>query len=279
MKVAALPDNEAERLAVLHRYKILDTGLEQAFDNLTKLAAQICFSPIALITFVDETRHWFKAKCGLSACETSRELGFCAHAILQPQDVMIVPDALQDERFADNPLVLDEPYVRFYAGAPLVSPDGYPLGTICVIDQVPRELENAQIQALEMLAQQVISQLELRLTLERLAQMNHTMHQYLIEVDWVTRSAAALEEGNFQVEELDEVAQRPDELGQLARVFQRAAQSITQREAQMQQQIVDLKVEVDEVKRSKEVAQITQSSYFSEVRQALAETNLDEFWS
>jgi PAS domain S-box-containing protein len=229
MKAAALPANEQARLDVLHRYQILDTGAEQAFDDFTTLASQICESPIALITFVDATRHWFKAKCGLDASETTRELGFCAHALLEPEELLIIPNALHDERFADNPLVTQDPHIRFYAGAPLVTPDGYPLGTICVIDRVTRQLKPEQQDALRVLAKQVINQLELRLALDELATMNQKMHDYLIEVNHVTQAAAALEKGDFEMADLDPIAHRPDELGQLARGFQQVANLIAER--------------------------------------------------
>jgi len=279
VKIAALPANEKDRLAALYRYQILDTGAEQVFDDFTTLASRICQSPIALISFVDETRQWFKAKCGIAANETSREVSFCAHALLQPDDLLIVPNALDDERFAQNPLVTSNPHIRFYAGAPLVTPEGYPLGTICVIDRVSRQLEPEQQDALRVLAKQVINQLELRLALDDLAAINHKMHQYLMEVNQVTRSAAALEKGDFKAEDLNDIARRPDELGQLARVFQHVAQTVMEREAKFQQQLADLKVEIDHAKRAQDVAQITGSGYFQEIQQELANLDLDEFWS
>jgi len=152
---------EAHRLKVLWQYDVLDTVPEAMFDDLTELAAQICEAPIALISLVDERRQWFKSKVGLSVSETSRDISFCAHAIRQ-QELFIVPDATLDPRFAHNPLVTADPKIRFYAGAPLITPDGHALGTLCILDKVPRELRPEQRQALCTLARHVITQLELR---------------------------------------------------------------------------------------------------------------------
>ena len=160
-KSAPLPANEPARLAALNRYEILDTAFESAFDDLTMLAAQICRAPISWVSLIDAKRQWFKARVGVNVSETPREMAFCAHTILQP-DLFEVPNALQDARFATNPLVTSAPDIRFYAGAPLVTPDQHMLGTLCVIDRVPRQLDADQRTALTALARQVVAQLELR---------------------------------------------------------------------------------------------------------------------
>src|ERR1035438_5763098 len=165
---APVPENEKKRLKVLWQYEVLDTVPEEVFDDPTELAARICEAPIALISLVDEKRQWFKAKVGVSLSETSRDISFCAYAITQ-SDLFIVPDATQDQRFANNPMVTSEPKIRFYAGAPLITPDGHALGTLCVIDKVPRELRPDQKHALRILARHVVSQLELRRRSKELA--------------------------------------------------------------------------------------------------------------
>ena len=156
-----LPPNEAERLKALHRSRLLDSPPERLFDAIVSRAAEICKTPIALISLVDEHRQWFKSKVGLDAAETDRDLAFCAHAILQDQ-LMVVPDALSDERFAQNPLVTHAPNIRFYAGMPLITSDGCALGTLCVIDRQPRELTFDQMNQLKVLAESTRILLEMR---------------------------------------------------------------------------------------------------------------------
>ena len=158
---APLPKNEAKRIKVLWEYDVLDTVPEEVFDELADLAGLICGAPVALISLVDENRQWFKSRIGMTAQETSRDVSMCAHAILQ-EGLFIIADATKDKRFKDNPLVLRGPKIRFYAGAPLVTPDGHALGTLCIMDKVPRNLDENQKQALRVLARHVMTQLELR---------------------------------------------------------------------------------------------------------------------
>ncbi|MGQ9865555.1 MAG: PAS domain S-box protein, partial [Pseudanabaenaceae cyanobacterium] len=158
---APLPTNEAIRLIALKQCNVLDTPPEPEFDDLVQAAAALCEVPVALISLVDETRQWFKAKLGLTPSETPRDVAFCAHAILQ-SDVMVVEDARQDPRFADNPLVTGEPWIRFYAGVPLTTTANLNLGTLCVIDFVPRTLTSERLVGLQALARQVTRQLERR---------------------------------------------------------------------------------------------------------------------
>ncbi len=164
-----IPDNETARLDVLLQCRVLDTDPEQSFDDITRLAAHLCQTPIALVSLIDRDRQWFKSKVGLDATETPRDLAFCAHAILQP-GLFCIPDALADERFADNPLVTGSPYIRFYAGVPLTTQDGQTLGTLCVIDHHPRELSPDQEAFLVALAHQAAQLLDLRRHLAELEQ-------------------------------------------------------------------------------------------------------------
>jgi signal transduction histidine kinase len=168
MITPAKPPTESARQAELEAFDILDTLPEEMYDAITLLAAEICDTPIALVSIVDGERQWFKSKIGLDIAEGPRELAFCAHAVLEPDSLLIVPNAIKDERFFDNPYVTGDAEVRFYAGAPLVTKSGNALGTLCVIDRNPRELNPAQQRALEALSKQVMALLDLRWTVSEL---------------------------------------------------------------------------------------------------------------
>jgi diguanylate cyclase (GGDEF)-like protein/PAS domain S-box-containing protein len=175
-------NQEDARVAAVQALGILDTEPESAFDDAVKLAAAICGTPISLISLLDGRRQWFKARLGLSASETPQEQAFCAHAI-QGQDLFVVADAQQDPRFQDNPLVTGEPNIRFYAGMPLITPEGHALGTLCVIDTAPRQLTEQQKTALGVLSRQVYSQMRLR---NQLKGLNQTLAERSIYRDEVS---------------------------------------------------------------------------------------------
>ncbi len=151
---------ESLRLAAVKRFQEINSPEDLAYDDMTRMAAQLCDAPMALITLVDDKRQWFKAKVGMQASETPREHAFCAHAIKEPSSVFVVKDTAADVRFSDNPLVVGEPYIRFYAGAPLVTSDGQALGTLCILDIHARDLTAAQLESLQFMAKQVISMME-----------------------------------------------------------------------------------------------------------------------
>ncbi len=154
MKVPDIPHDEEARLTSLRSLHILDTPAEERFDRLTRIAKRIFDVPIVLVSLVDENRQWFKSRVGISISETPRDISFCGHAILGT-DIFIIPDAKKDERFADNPLVVNEPYIRFYAGCPLISPNGSKLGTLCIMDRKPRSLSNEDLEIIKDLASSV----------------------------------------------------------------------------------------------------------------------------
>ncbi len=164
---APIPHNEQARLEALRSYGILDTDPEEEFDAITRLAAYLCGAPIALISLVDATRQWFKSKVGLELAETTRDVSFCAHTILQPGP-LVVPDTREDSRFSQNPLVSSDPNIRFYAGMPLHNEKGLGLGSLCVIDKTPRQLAPEQIEGLEVLGKAVVAHLQLRRVLNLL---------------------------------------------------------------------------------------------------------------
>jgi anti-sigma regulatory factor (Ser/Thr protein kinase) len=184
--MATVSHDETARLAALRQYRILDTEPEQAFDDLALLASHICETPVALITLVDADRQWFKARQGVAVTQTSREVSFCSHAI-EHSGLFIIPDAREDDRFRDNPFVASGPQFRFYAGAPLLTREGAALGTLCVIDRVPRTLSKGQLEALDALRRQVEGQLELRRNLHELKAALAARDQ--AEADVVTLSA------------------------------------------------------------------------------------------
>ncbi|PWL30283.1 PAS domain S-box protein [uncultured Roseivirga sp.] len=180
MKKPDIPHNEKARLSALKSYQVLDTLPESEFDDITLIASEICGTPIALISLIDEKRQWFKSRVGLDAAETPREISFCGHAINEPDRIFEIQDSREDDRFKDNPLVEDEPNVIFYAGSPLVDPSGHVLGTLCVIDHEPNNLNDGQKRALKSLGRQVVKQLVLRKELAEV-EKNKSLFQTMIE--------------------------------------------------------------------------------------------------
>jgi diguanylate cyclase (GGDEF)-like protein len=193
-----IPRNEAARLKSLQNLHILDTPSEAAYDDLTRLAAYVCDAPMATITLVDEDRQWFKSRIGITAQETPRSVSFCAHAIAQ-NELFVVPDATKDSRFAGSPLVLDDPNIRFYAGMPIVSPEGFHVGTMCVLDKKPRELTEEKQVALRVLARQVAAQFQMRRQLLELREAR--ARQSKIE-QRLRESQTRLKEANALLQEL-----------------------------------------------------------------------------
>lgn len=167
---APIPTNEEERLEALHRYQIVDSAADALFDDLAILASSICDTPVALVTLLDRDRQWFKAKVGTEVQEVPRDILFCGYTILGT-DLLIVEDAREDARFAQNPLVVNDPNIRFYAGSPLVTSDGFALGSLCVLDRIPRRLTASQQDALGALSRQVVAQMEYRRNTLELAEV------------------------------------------------------------------------------------------------------------
>ena len=179
MLAAKIPNNEYGRLQKLKGYQVLDTSAEKEYDDITKLASFICETPIALISLVDKDRQWFESKVGLNPPELARDIAFCAHTILT-DDVLIVSDSSKDQRFYDNPLTTNSPHIQFYAGAPLITPDGWKIGTLCVIDRKPRELSKEQLSALKTLSQNVVTLLELRLNRQKVKDLERAINEHSI---------------------------------------------------------------------------------------------------
>lgn len=206
---AAIAHNETDRLAALRRYGILDTPRERDFDEVVALAARLCDAPIAVINLIDDGRQWFKAEVGLGVRETPLDASICSHAILQP-GVFQVPDTLEDPRFRDNPLCTGDPHLRFYTGALLETSDGYPIGTLCVLDHRPRRLDSLQIFALEVLSRQVMAQIELRWALGQsevlMREIDHRIKNSLALVSALL-GAQARNASTPDVRELLEIAQ------------------------------------------------------------------------
>lgn len=178
---APLPINEEARVQTLYGYRVLDTEEEWTYNDIVRLAANVCGTPVALISLIDRERQWFKARVGTGLAETPRDVAFCSHAILQ-DSLFVIPNTLADERFARNPLVLEEPQIRFYAGAPLISPEGYTLGTLCVLDRLSRDLNAAQTDALMILSRQVMMLLNMRRELSILTRALAERKQLLKEL-------------------------------------------------------------------------------------------------
>lgn len=187
MEKANIPEDETQRVASLLDLEILDTEIEDSYDKITKLAARICDVPICLISLIDSKRQWFKSRYGLEASETSRDYAFCAHAILGDK-LFEVKNALEDERFFDNPLVLADPKVIFYTGAVLKTFDKHNLGTLCVIDHVPKELNDFQKEALEILAKQVVTMLELRRSIKNFSKANKNQTSFFASISHELRT-------------------------------------------------------------------------------------------
>ena len=190
MEKPQIPQNEIERYRNLKEYNILDTLPEEDYDNITLIASQICHTPISLVSLIDDSRQWFKSHHGIDASETPKEYAFCAHAINNVGELFIIPDSRVDERFHDNPLVTGEPHVIFYAGAPLISPQGFALGTLCVIDNKPNTLDENQKIALQSLSRQVVNLLELRKNKELLEASKKNLELKNIELERFAHVAA-----------------------------------------------------------------------------------------
>jgi len=233
--VPSPPAHESQRLAALRSYAILDTPPEREYDDLVALAAEICGAPLASITFIDEARQWFKARLGFAEAETPRDISFCAHAIAAPrgEDLFVVPDATRDPRFSTYANVTGAPHIRFYAGAPLVTPDGAALGTLCVLDRQPRELTPAQERALRVLRRHVVNALELRRAVHRhevtIAQLHAS--QRALEAARTEAVESARAKGRFLATMSHEIRTPMNAVVGMADLLQRSALDARQQDA------------------------------------------------
>ena len=214
MKLPPIPDDELERLAALRRYRILDTLPEQVYDDLTRLAAYICQTPIALVSLVDAQRQWFKSRVGLESVETDRAYSFCAHAIAT-REMLVVPDAAEDDRFSGNPLVTGDPDIRFYAGTPLLSSDGQPLGTLCVIDRKPRRFRDDHREMLVALGRLVMNQIELRLHLAERVMIEQAKSEFVSIVSHELRTPLTSIRGSLGLIEGGVAGEIPPKVAQM----------------------------------------------------------------
>jgi signal transduction histidine kinase len=227
MKVAPLPPIERERISKLESYQILDTPPEEPFDRITRLVSQLIGVPIALVSLVENERQWFKSRQGLAAQETPRDIAFCSHAILQ-DDLLEISDTLADPRFADNPLVTSEPSIRFYAGAPLNTPDGFKLGTLCVIDRKPKKLSDDERQILTDLACVIVDEMELRIALKLSRQrMAREIESQLLKDEFVSTISHELRtpltsiRGTLSLLESGRIGALPEKVGNLIGIASR----------------------------------------------------------
>jgi signal transduction histidine kinase len=230
---ASLRDDE--RLAALRRYDLLDTLPEQVYDDLARLAAHVCQTPIALVSLIETDRQWFKARIGLDAEETDIEHSFCAHAIAEGE-LLVIPNATLDERFRDNPLVTGPPDIRFYAGTPLLSRDGHALGTLCVIDREPRQLGEQQLEMLRILGRQVMSQIELRLHIAERARIERAMSEFVSIVSHELRTPLTSLRGSLGLIDGGVAGELPPQMAQLMGI----ARSNTDRLVRLVNDMLDL---------------------------------------
>lgn len=224
MSAYPIPSNETERLQALHQYQILDTPADRNFDDLTAVASHICGTPIAIVSLIDANRQWFKSKIGLDDDETSRDIAFCAHTIMDNR-LMEVEDARSDQRFAANPLVVNDPSIRFYAGMPLVTRDQHALGSLCVIDRQPRKLSAEQRNALEALGRQVVAMLELHRNYAELKSLSQQKDEFMriASHDLKNPLQAVIGAASVLEAQLIPGVQAADNTGQLAKMISRQA--------------------------------------------------------